>query len=163
MIRAFWHWSLYLLHEELVFSPVMSGELWLQGLPLTLQRGLCLHLSVEWVGNDRRHCTSRKVPRGVCLRGVKRRSSVSISRPYMDHLLGGVVLSGNVAAFECLLQGTLHRGWALLRGRDTSLHWIPMNTTTESARHVFPAICHSRCRDCNTSSLGGHPTPLWGL
>lgn len=77
--------------------------------------------------------------------------------------LGGLLLSGSVVARECLLQGTLPPGWALLRGRDTSLHWIPANTATESARHVFPAICHSRCRDCNTSSLGGHPTPLWGL
>lgn len=77
--------------------------------------------------------------------------------------LGGLLLSGSVLARACLLQGTLPPAWAPLRGRDTSLHWIPANTATESARHVFPAICHSRCRDCNTSSLGGHPTPLRGL
>lgn len=114
--------------------------------------------SIYGMGND-----WKALRVSICLQGTKHRSSVGISRPCTDHLLGGLLLSGSVVVCECLLQGTLHPSWALLCGRDTSLCWIPMNTTTESARHVFPAICHSRCRDCNTSSLGGHPTPLWGL
>lgn len=114
--------------------------------------------SIYGMGND-----WKALPVSICLQSAKHRSSVGISRPCTDHLLGGLLLSGSVVVCECLLQGTLHPSWALLCGRDTSLCWIPMNTTTESARHVFPAICHSRCRDCNTSSLGGHPTPLWGL
>lgn len=48
--------------------------------------------------------------------------------------LGGLLLSGSVLARACLLQGTLPPAWAPLRGRDTSLHWIPANTATESAR-----------------------------
>ena len=102
--------------------------------------------------------TSRYVPSG-CQAQIKCKHLQVLNRSS----LGWGSALWQCGRLECLLQGTLHRGWALLRGRDTSLHWIPMNTTTESARHVFPAICHSRCRDCNTSSLGGHPTPLWGL
>ena len=150
MIRAFWHRSLCLLHEELVLSPVVSEELWLQGLPLTLQWDLCLPPSVGWVGNDRRHRISQKVPRGVCLQGVKHRSSVSISRSYTDHLSGGVLLSGNVAALSasCRARFIAVGHFSVAETRlSTGLLWTP-----PQSRHVMCSL-PSVAADAETVTL----------
>lgn len=162
MTQGFWSWSVFTSWRTCGEPSHVWGALASRSFFNPLMR--FVPQSFIWrMGNDPRHCPSYKVPQGICPQGTKDKSKYRHLQVLHGSPLGGLLLCSSVVAWECLLQGTLHPSWALHRGHDTSLHWIPMNTATESARHVFPTICHSRCRDCNTSSLGGHPTPLWGL